>query len=386
MVESKKCDRHYSRSAREILRDHLVTTWQDTYRTTGNTKYSIDVSEWNVWQLLDATLKKDDNNDKAKVQQLPRDAPLCPLLPNYDILKEQEEASLIISGTIIPRSIMNSAIPGIAHYRLQQQKSKKQHVLYPVIYHCNLCQKKFTSQYYLDRHLDNQHPLNHTTTICSEYKICPADTYCSFLSPLACYDHTILYEPHYGPGSDNLEFRSLQQQTQTPPPCIDQIQRDAIMKCYEIISLCFYHDTIFQQILGTNMCSNIPSCRTRIMRQMMNTLSSSSTSSILHNFSFDDWFEIWNDTHNNRSLSFWISLVIFIFTFAILYRRNDMHIFTQNMSRKQNYQRRNRQIKPSTINRNVQTPTAPTTMLSTDSNIVSTTFVTYDAQGKVKMK
>ena len=335
------CDRRRSRAARELLRNHLIHAWQETHRLLTSSsssssskvskhpndlqnQYNVDVTEWNLWQLLDATIvRSDDSNNNDPQHHHP---PSCPILPQYDIYKEHEASYSVwdMSSTLVPIRFRNSAIPGILHHSRTQRKPahKQQQPLqnqYPFIYHCDVCQKNFTSQYYLDQHLISQHPM----TIFSE-QICPADTYCSFLSPFLCEEYMIQHEPYYGPGHVPSHERTV-----THFKCDDQQLHTATQKCHEIVALCFDENTIrdgdsnsnniFGELLSTNMCSTIPHhCPSRL-DVMMNTM----TGSIFHHnyFSWEYWKSttIYDHHHHHTTTTTWVALLMVLLMFLLIF-------------------------------------------------------------------
>jgi hypothetical protein len=251
-----RCDRRLSRAARELLRRHLFESWKETLELTSDTKFHVDVSEWNVWQLLEATLRVPVEGHLAKDMS-------CPLVPSLDVYFQQETSTLVLDGSAA-RSIQNAAIPGALHSARKINRKNR-----AIFHQCGVCQKNFTSHFYLDKHFDNLHSVNKSTMALRDC-ICPAITYCRFLSPIACFDQAMLLEPFYGPGSDGhgADRHAVQHKLlQLQPICSERIQSAAIMLCHEIVDVCF--EGVFGQILGSNMCSRTQSCHVRLLHRMI---------------------------------------------------------------------------------------------------------------------
>ena len=369
--KSHMCDRRRSRAARELLRIHLIRAWQETDRVVSSssanqqhhhhpTIYNVDVTEWNIWQLLDATVVLTSNNDGQSQHT-------CPLLPQYDIHREHEESYSILDVTskMIPKHVRNSAIPGILHHnrtlRKAAGKSTPLRQLYPLIYHCDICQKNFTSQYYLDQHLISKHPVIHqntsnTSTLLPVDMICPADTYCSLLSPIVCHYFMIQEEPHYGPGHYRDDHHSQFTTTSSSSsnsnsvPCNDFEQQKAIQKCHEIVALCFHNDddddndesirkgrsNMFEQILSANMCSTIPNCPTRLVHQMWHSITDPIPGRhvVPPSRSLMDWIPaIWLDHHHTATT--WTALLLVTGMFVLIFGHFVYQIYLAIQQRQQ---------------------------------------------------
>jgi hypothetical protein len=325
-TSSSWCDRRMSRSARDILRNYLIKTWHDMYQTTMDSKFNIDVTKWTIWQLLNATIIQANDDSHPLNHDL---LPTCPLRSENDIYREQEESTRIMdSSIVIPNRIRSSAIPGILHEtRSNNKNGHRPRQIYPVVYHCIVCQKNFTSHYYLDQHFESRHPPkligtkdttpNKNFNPSNDDSICPADTYCSFLSLHACYDHAMVREPYYGPGisSSDSNIASI--------ICTDQEQQTSIVQCYEIVALCF--EGVFGHILSTNICSAIPShCHTRSMHLSLSRFS---------------WYEIWNNIYEHHSTFNWLILMIVACVFMIVYGLY-IHQIIQSILQEQSQQKR----------------------------------------------
>ena len=291
---SYKCDRRLCRAARELLRSHLVDAWQETFTLTADMQFDVDVSEWNVWQLLEATLV-------APVVSLVAGDVACPLIPSLDAYKYQEETSILVDGSV-SRSIQNAAIPGSLHSGRKGMRKNP-----AVFYQCGQCRKNFTSRFYLDKHFDNQHV---NSILTSNEVICPAVRYCNFLSPTACFDQAMLLEPFYGPGSDGYgsDVYSVQHKLlQMQHVCSEQSQRAASIVCQEIVDVCF--TGVFGQILSTNMCSRIESCRSRMLHRLV------SSSLMIHP---EQWQEALAQSYKGKTVS-WTGFLIVISALLLLY-------------------------------------------------------------------
>lgn len=373
------CDRRRSRAARELLRRHLIRTWQETNRLStasslssspiassenhNYNKYNEDVNEWNVWQLLDATLIRNNDHDI-------RNEPSCPLLPQYDVYKEHEESYSVLdmSSAVVPNRYRNTAIPGMLHHsRVQRKISGKStspqqlQELYPLIYHCDLCQKSFTSQYYLDYHLTSKHSLTQTNMNTPKLsdRICPADIYCSFLSPIVCDDFMMQLEPYYGPGHANTQPTATTKFT-----CGEQKQQRAVQTCHEIVTLCFDESMLqgkdnnaFGEIFSTNVCSTIPTCQTRLVHNVMNTITTSTNNLFHPRFSHEYWSVTMYDHHTTTT---WIALFIVTFIFILIFGHYVYQLFLAILQRQGQQERRstekvNKDPSPDNISRSHRT-------------------------------
>jgi hypothetical protein len=386
------CDRRRSRAARELLRHHLIRTWEEANRILSSTspkttsvkdydyhKYNMDVTEWNVWQLLDATIVPTNDNDSHREVNDITSFPICPLIPKYDLWKEHEESYSIFDMTsaMIPQRYRNSAIPGILHHSRTGPKhasksmpSQQYQQLYPLMYHCDLCQKGFTSQYYLDQHLINKHPMtpNSSITPTLSDRICPADIYCSFLSPIVCDDYIMRHEPYYGPGhfvaSDentlNLQY------TATKMTCDDQEQQKAIQRCHEIVALCFdasirNGDTsrnTFGQILSTSMCGTIPNCQTRFVDSVMTTISLSAKNIFQRSYQY---IHHPYSIYDHHTTSTWMALLIVTFIFILVFGHYTYQLYLAILQQQQ--KQRNEQHRRSTEATNIHQPQTSTKMI-----------------------
>jgi hypothetical protein len=294
MIE-RRCDRRLSRAARELVRWHLVEAWKEAYTVTGATEFDLDVTEWNIWQLLDATLvvPTDSYNETDMI---------CPLLSALDVYKLHEQSSTTLDGTVLG-TIRNAAIPGSLH-----TGRKRNRPIQPVLHRCDLCNKIFTSLFYMDKHFDEKHGMDDSMYLSNDL-VCPAVTYCKFLSDTACYDQAMLTEPYYGQGSDGygsdhhtVKHKLLQLQ----PVCNELHQQSAIIHCHEIVDVCF--DGVLEQILSANMCSKIQSCHQG--RLLHNLIGSSS-----HMIHLDQWSETWSTVYQAYHVR-WLGLAIVLSVFV----------------------------------------------------------------------
>lgn len=246
------CDRRLSRAARELMREHLVDAWKAAYLETRDAKYDLDVSEWNIWQLLEVTL----------VDHLADEA--CPLAPERDIHKVHEEHSFVVeTNLVVPRNVRNCAIPGLLRAGMPRDAKNN-----PLVNQCGLCMKNFTSHFYLDRHWDRHHSEEHKINI-----VCPAVKWCDFLSQTSCHDTAMQLEPHYGPGSagygtdqHTVHHNLLLKQ----PTCSDTHQLDAATACRDVMHKCF-SDSAVGRYLTSKRCA-IPTCQARLLRKLLGSV------------------------------------------------------------------------------------------------------------------
>ena len=177
-AHSSKCDRHLSRIARRFIQkeaipiirihtNHLNMDHHDSKQFHDDEYYY-----WNVLpQILDhfQTMKQNDEN-----------AEQCLLNPKHDVFHHHERNSHEIDSYL--RN-------------------------YPKILHqCGICQKKFVSQFYLDRHLDAHHsntPLESKEMTSSNDYVCPATDICPILTGglHKCEEMAMNSNIYYGPGT-----------------------------------------------------------------------------------------------------------------------------------------------------------------------------------------
>jgi hypothetical protein len=273
-----RCDRRLSRAAREIVRLHLELAWKAAHKKFPSLalKYDVDVSEWNVWQLLHAMI----GEEAAEASEH------CPLRPSLDVWRHHEENSVETDGRI-PRQFRNAAIPGMLHAAGIKTKQ-----LNPAFHQCGLCRKNFTSQYYLDRHFDYRH--NHDTVdaiVSFKDSICPATDWCAFLSDRVCHDMALELEPYYGPGSagfgpDKHTVHRNLQRLASQRPCTEERIIAVSRACSKVITDCFLasgepaaaeahdegeDDTVFiREHLNQTLCA-VHSCHGRIYKILSGT-------------------------------------------------------------------------------------------------------------------
>lgn len=262
---SASCDWRLSRAAREIVRLHLVKAWKVAHAETAEAKYNLDVSEWNVWQLLDQMMLATEDNEK------------CILLPKRDLWKRHEEFSLE-EGSDISMSNRHNAIPGWFHAGRRNEFKKNS-----VFHQCGHCYKNFTSRYYLDRHFDLKHPLDERS-----FHSCPAVSWCSFLTGTACHDMALTLEPYYGPGSageGSDRYTVHRKLIQRQPACIDSNAQAAAVACRLVVQECFGEtSTLIAKHLSETMCA-AHSCHSRLLHKLIG-----STGVMLHP---DQWRVAW---------------------------------------------------------------------------------------------
>jgi len=214
-AHSSTCDRRLSRAARSLLFQQLKyavmsvdNVKKDRKHDNNNNNDDDDVSMLTVWQLLERSLAP---NVQQQQQHHNNNSNQCPLLPDRDILRYHEEQSIVLRPP--PKAAANSRL-GIstrsALYRLGTHSWK-----HTAWYECGLCGKIFSSQYYLDRHLDHHHAHefqqqssnddNNNNSINNGPTwifTCPATSWCPGLP--SCSQRAMELEPYYGPGSGGL--------------------------------------------------------------------------------------------------------------------------------------------------------------------------------------
>jgi len=114
-----QCDRRLSRAAREILRVHLVQAWNAAHAVSSeDERFNLDVSQWNVWQLLEAITL----SPLAAAQEENQ----CPLLPERHVGKRDEEQSLEADATAVSRTARQGVVPG---WMYKEEKPRRLNLL-----------------------------------------------------------------------------------------------------------------------------------------------------------------------------------------------------------------------------------------------------------------
>jgi hypothetical protein len=203
------CDRRLSRAARSLLRKHLLRAqhkhghngvspldshshshshshsprYTNTYTNNNNNNnillYNDDeeTSQYiDVWSLLEDMLGKTD-------------ASKCPLIPSRDVWRHDEEHT---SRIRVP-SHLNFAYP--AHALQQRRKASPNRLSH--WFQCGYCGKVFSTQYYLDVHMQTRHPHDDV----NGGVVCPANDWCRVVGLANCHEQALLEEPYYGRGS-----------------------------------------------------------------------------------------------------------------------------------------------------------------------------------------
>jgi len=355
---SSSCDPRLSRAAREIVRVHLHRAWWLEAAHDGGAASAADwdavLGEWNVWELLKETLS-------AAAAAHPQDDSIhndeCPLWPERDVGKVYEENSLKTDGKNVglSRAARQGVIPGSMRHRALEDRHKPRQERNPVFHQCGFCHKNFTSQYYLDRHFVRHHPHNdygHPRALQldrkqrqpdnteeyddGDYYICPARTWCRFLSDMACHDVALEMEPYYGPGSAGYAsdrhavYRQLQQQHGRP--CTVTDLEEAQRACHDVIAQCFFggvggsgggdenEDNVLVHTIGIHLNQTLCARRTchgrlhNLMLTATQSKSSASPSLLLHPHAHhdDEWRNAWSaqEHHHPGAWGFLILLLV----------------------------------------------------------------------------
>lgn len=201
------CDRRMSRAARTVLMEQVVPFLENSLREHQNflprsmkpekpkRQNIVSQAPNYLWELLRLTLADNDE---------------CPL--KNDVFQHFEEQSLV----------------GLS-------KSIRYTPKYPHIYHCGICGKEFSSQYYLDRHQFLHHSDESTSNFCW------ADHVCSALG--GCEKVALDMEPNYGRGSGpgGLDANPLQRiWAQQRSGCNESyVTTEMKANCEDLFQICF---------------------------------------------------------------------------------------------------------------------------------------------------
>jgi hypothetical protein len=195
-----------------------------------------DVDSLTVWDLFDRLVPSSVASTS------------CPI-SSRDVLREQEEQSLVISSK---RLALGAASPyALETPRGQTFRRSLKYRLSPNWYQCGYCSKIFSTRYYLDKHMDAHHDEHDTLALVPGTEqlpalICPAVHWCQFLSETACHDMALELEPYYDRGSEGYGddrktvARRVQEQT---PPCTDAGLEEASIHCRDMFDACFGGDS-----------------------------------------------------------------------------------------------------------------------------------------------
>lgn len=124
-----------------------------------------------------------------------------PLIPSNDPFYFQQSHKVLHQLSYRHFGFPTLNVPPGQQYRYRRS-SNEQH-----IYICDICGKQFTSQYYIDQHMDRKHSqfLLHNEP-CVDQPLCTTTLY-----PL-CQERALEAEPDYGPGNRvNIKFPRRQQ-------------------------------------------------------------------------------------------------------------------------------------------------------------------------------
>ena len=241
---SSSCDPRLSRAARSLVADWL----QDYLKTQRKSK------KHNKQKLLESKHEIHIYSLMEKVMLLnPHDiSSSCPLWPpQKDSLWDQQE--------------QNSSILSAKHWREKQLRKPSRQSNFAFLsglgnrhenfYQCHLCQKIFSSQYYLDLHYQTHHNPMHNKNKKSfdsdeakvindppneeSYSICPATDWCRFLPN--CADRAFELEPHYGPGGhkSHARWETYWWKTLHATACTTTITAKRQDSCREMAHSCF---------------------------------------------------------------------------------------------------------------------------------------------------
>lgn len=343
IAHSSVCDRRLSRAARSILKRHLLSTLKivqahgDEDNNTGN--------EVTVWDLLDQSLASSSTKTN------------CALIPSQDLLKYHEnhiERIHVPYKTSSPRSGN-----GISFRAAIYQQSKVQWKQYPW-YKCLLCGKMFSSQYYIDQHMDTHHShliqdkndgQNNNQKSNENNWICPGTTWCSALP--FCSQHALSLEPYYGRGSSGLSMhdrddihRQLWYETYHPEMiqhnnehdehhhhrhhhydttvassggCDEDEMYQSKLRCYKMIHDCFgsgseetnnnMEDSIQHQ-LEHNLCDSI-SCPNRLHQWFYEATTGSASSDLMKQH-IHEWHDEWIEYYEHHHEIGWMGLLLIV--------------------------------------------------------------------------
>jgi hypothetical protein len=163
---STSCDRRLSRAARTLIQRHVLRALSLSAQ-----------EESDVWTLLD--------------QWIGKAPPTCPLLPTRDVLRQDEEHSLMITP---PSKNLNWAYPThILQHRRQSSPLRPKEWC-----QCGYCGKTFVTRFYLDMHVMHQH---HYSSAEEASMICPATEWCHVVGLANCHQQALEDEPYYDRGS-----------------------------------------------------------------------------------------------------------------------------------------------------------------------------------------
>ena len=222
------CDRRLSRAARAILQEKLLASPQGK---------KLEEKPADFWQLLELFVGHSEYDGASNTTTT------CPLWPSHDLLRADELHSAVIPAD--PKRIPRQRRTGFTTARFAHVYS---HGHNPYWYQCLYCHKTFSTRYYLDRHMANQH----ATTIHNNDNnthICPATDWCPFLSPTACHDRALQDEPYYDKGSggrrnDRYKVEARLWKQAHAVPCTAAAATAATITCRAVGDACFrHHDT-----------------------------------------------------------------------------------------------------------------------------------------------
>lgn len=195
------CDRRLSRAARRALRNHLLHTVFRHVDDTERDEWQVINQEDTLYDLLERWL--------ATVPFHRRNAS-CSLLPSRDVYRNDEERSRQVYLSSLPGGpgkILKIAYPS---YVLKERRhgSSTSHPKQPEQwYQCGYCGKTFSTQFYLDVHMNKHHPQHvgdnvQETTDKQQDSICPADDWCRLVGIANCHNEALKAEPYYDRGSN----------------------------------------------------------------------------------------------------------------------------------------------------------------------------------------
>ncbi|KAL3928295.1 MAG: hypothetical protein SGARI_005081, partial [Bacillariaceae sp.] len=194
------CDRRLSRAARRGLRKHLLhSIFRNIQETERDDVPSVGKAcpDDTVHELLDRWLTT-VLSDKRK-----RSPASCHLQPSRDIYKQDEEHSRYVSIQSLPGGPSKNLKIAYPNYVLQYRDNGNQQT--ERWYQCDYCGKTFTSQFYLDLHMNSKHRKQHQTqSNDGEFKryICPATEWCNLIGVANCHRHALQDEPYYNQGNN----------------------------------------------------------------------------------------------------------------------------------------------------------------------------------------
>lgn len=170
---SASCDRRLGRAARAQIRRRVLQAVSSKDDLDGSVL--LQQEELDVWMLLD--------------QWLGKAPPSCPLLPNNDLLRQDEEQSLKVKA---PSKNLNLAYPT----HVLQQRRQSSPLRPQEWYQCGYCGKTFATRFYLDLHMDEHHQYHST----DDNLVCPAE-WCRVVGLANCHQQALEDEPFYDRGS-----------------------------------------------------------------------------------------------------------------------------------------------------------------------------------------